>query len=319
MNLLNLVKGIAVCAILNVSFSSFGQEKLYDCSPIVDKNGTAVTTSNAVKTTLTNPFVNCVEIDNDKDGINDGLDKCLDTPAEMPVDATGCSPDGDKDGIPDHMDKCPTVAGLESFTGCPDTDGDGVEDAKDKCPKVAGPVETMGCPDTDGDGVLDKDDKCPTVAGTVSGCPDGDSDGVADKDDKCPKEPGTVATKGCPEIKEEAKKDIIKIAEKIYFESGKDVLKESSKKDLDKLAIILAQYVYVNLNIDGHTDSQGKDDLNLALSQKRAEAVEAYLVSKGVDESRLTPTGFGETVPVADNKTSAGRAKNRRVELNIAE
>jgi len=73
----------------------------------------------------------------------------------------------------------------------------------------------------------------------------------------------------------------------------------------------------LRLNIEGYTDNTGTAEKNLALSQSRADAVEAYLVKKKIDGSRMTATGFGQDNPVADNKTAAGRAKNRRVELKL--
>jgi outer membrane protein OmpA-like peptidoglycan-associated protein len=69
----------------------------------------------------------------------------------------------------------------------------------------------------------------------------------------------------------------------------------------------------IKLSIEGHTDNVGKDDYNQTLSEQRANSVRAYLLSKGIDESRLIAQGFGETQPIADNKTAAGKAKNRRV------
>jgi outer membrane protein OmpA-like peptidoglycan-associated protein len=71
------------------------------------------------------------------------------------------------------------------------------------------------------------------------------------------------------------------------------------------------------VDVNGHTDSQGKDDKNQTLSDNRAAAVKRYLVSKGIAESRLTSTGFGAAKPIADNKTATGRAKNRRTELAV--
>ncbi|HAI84537.1 MAG TPA: OmpA family protein, partial [Chitinophagaceae bacterium] len=70
-------------------------------------------------------------------------------------------------------------------------------------------------------------------------------------------------------------------------------------------------------DIEGHTDNSGKAALNMKLSQARAEAVKAFITKKGIDASRLTANGYGDTMPVADNKTSAGKAKNRRVELKL--
>lgn len=116
-------------------------------------------------------------------------------------------------------------------------------------------------------------------------------------------------------MKVEDVKKITQIASKIFFETNSDKLKVASLVQLDELAEILKRYEGANLIIEGHTDSQGEDAYNLTLSQKRTESVKTYLMGKGIMESRLTATGFGETKPIDDNKTSAGRAKNRRVEL----
>ena len=72
-----------------------------------------------------------------------------------------------------------------------------------------------------------------------------------------------------------------------------------------------------NLTIDGHTDNTGTAAMNMELSQKRCNSVKNYLISKGIDASRLIANGYGDTRPVADNKTSDGKAKNRRVELKM--
>lgn len=284
--------------------------------------------------------------DADKDGVVDKLDKCPNTPAGVKVDINGCPLDSDNDGIADYLDKCPTVFGLVAFNGCPDTDGDGVQDSEDKCPTVAGLAKFQGCPDTDGDGIQDSEDKCPTVAGlpqfngcpdtdgdgvqdsedrcpkvfglkSLNGCPDRDNDGVADIDDKCPDVPGLKENKGCPEIKEETKKIFEQALQGIQFESGKDVIKKTSFTILDKVVKVMLDNPSYNLEINGHTDSQGNADKNLILSQKRSDAVKKYLSDKGVVASRMTAIGHGVTMPVADNATPAGRAKNRRVEFKV--
>jgi OOP family OmpA-OmpF porin len=117
--------------------------------------------------------------------------------------------------------------------------------------------------------------------------------------------------------KEDVKK-ITNIASKIFFETNSDKLKVASLSQLDELVVILKKYEAANLQIEGHADSQGEDAYNLNLSQKRTESVKAYLMSKGIMESRLTAVGYGESKPIADNNTKLGRAKNRRVELKTA-
>jgi len=89
----------------------------------------------------------------------------------------------------------------------------------------------------------------------------------------------------------------------------------ASKTLIEKVYNVLEAHPEMQLKISGYTDSAGKEESNLVLSQKRAKAVYTYLVDKGVDPNRLTHEGFGEANPIADNATSAGRAKNRRVEF----
>ncbi len=284
--------------------------------------------------------------DSDKDGVVNKLDKCPNTPAGVKVDSDGCPIDSDKDGIADYLDKCPTVFGIAAFEGCPDTDRDGIQDSEDKCPTIAGIAQFQGCPDTDGDGIPDYEDRCPTEAGLaqfkgcpdtdgdgipdiddrcpkvsgskiLKGCPDRDNDGIADIDDKCPDVAGIVANKGCPEIKEETKKIFEQALQGIQFESGKDIIKKNSFGILDKVVKVMLDNPSYFLEINGHTDSQGDDASNLTLSQERSNAVKNYLANKGVDASRTIAIGHGETTPVEDNATPAGRAKNRRVEFKV--
>lgn len=173
--------------------------------------------------------------------------------------------------------------------------------------------------DKDGDGVADEKDECPDLVGTAdaNGCPDSDGDGVADKDDKCPEVAGVMENAGCPEVNEADQKVLKDALHGINFETGKDVLNESSNEVLDRLVTMMKLNSKFNLEINGHTDSQGEDDLNLKLSEKRAAAVKNYLIEKGISADRLIAKGFGETQPVADNSTAEGRAENRRVELKI--
>lgn len=94
-------------------------------------------------------------------------------------------------------------------------------------------------------------------------------------------------------------------------------LTSSAKTNLDKLAQVLVNNPDTNINIYGYTDSKGSDSYNLSLSERRANAVKSYLVSKGISSSRIFAMGRGENDPVASNDTEAGRAENRRVEFAI--
>lgn len=231
-----------------------------------------------------------------------------------PVVAVVAPVDTDGDGIVDTEDKCPTVPGVARYQGCPipDTDNDGINDDDDKCPTVAGVAKYQGCPvpDSDKDGINDEDDKCPTVAGLerYQGCPipDSDNDGVNDEDDKCKNTPGLADNKGCPEMI-------------FYYKRDNANLSAAEKLDLDKLVEWMGRHPELNVSIEGHTSTLGATDYNQKLSEKRAQNTVKYLVSKGVDATRLKAIGHGEKFPVGDNKTEEGRVQSRRVVMRIAE
>ena len=260
--------------------------------------------------------------DTDGDGIYDKDDEC---PEVFGLEAFNGCPDTDGDGIKDGDDACPNTAGLAALNGCPDSDGDGIADKDDACPNEKGTAANNGCPDADGDGVIDGKDNCKDVAGPAEndGCPwpDTDGDGVLDKDDNCVNEVGPASNQGCPEkiITEEAKAKLDAFAKAIYFNSGKTTFRVGVDGKLDLIAEIMKEFKDSDFKVEGHTDSQGSEKLNQTLSETRAKAVLDYLVSKGIDASRLTSKGFGESTPIASNRTSRGRAQNRRVEINLAD
>ena len=116
-------------------------------------------------------------------------------------------------------------------------------------------------------------------------------------------------------IKIDPPKDFI--LENVYFDTGKSSLKPNSFKALNDLVEILKIKNTLVVEIQGHTDNVGKDEENMKLSQDRADEVRKYLVSKGIEGARVTSKGYGPTMPVADNGTDTGKAKNRRTSLKV--
>ena len=218
-----------------------------------------------------------------------------------------------------------------------DTDGDGIPDSSDACPTEPGPKSDdptkNGCPlpkDTDGDGILDVNDACPTEPGpknddpTKNGCPppkDTDGDGIPDYLDKCPNEPETFNgyqdEDGCPDEVPAALKKFTGVIEGINFKTNSANLTKKSYDVLDRAVQVLSDYPDTRIEISGHTDNVGKDEYNKELSQKRADTVKEYFVNKGIRAERLTSVGYGMEKPIADNKTKAGKAKNRRTEFQL--
>ena len=151
----------------------------------------------------------------------------------------------------------------------------------------------------------------PVVAAAPAKCPDGDMDGVCDAVDQCPNTPAgaRVGPAGCD----------CDYALRTHFAFDSAELTAVDKEELDRLATVLLnpKLSFVAGEIDGHTDNIGAPDYNLALSKRRADAVASYLKSKGVAMGdRFFTQGFGDTKPIADNKTEEGRAQNRRATIH---
>ncbi|HLU65873.1 MAG TPA: OmpA family protein [Kofleriaceae bacterium] len=273
--------------------------------------------------------------DPDGDGYAGDADAC---PTEAGVAPDGCPErDSDGDGIADADDQCPdqpeTANGHEDEDGCPDeqpdADGDGITGDADGCPDqpedMDGFEDEDGCPeeDNDKDGVVDDSDACPTEAGVVEnrGCPDTDKDGdgVVDRLDNCPDEKGTAENQGCKKKQQVViTQTQLKITDNVFFATGKPNFLRRSRPLLDNVAQVLKAHPEIKkVRVEGHTDDRGADEFNQSLSQKRAEYVVQYLIGKGIEPERLEPVGYGESKPVGDNSTAAGRAANRRVEFNI--
>ena len=271
----------------------------------------------------------CPDSDDDGDSVPNKADRC--PLAAGSPDNAGCPDrDSDGDGVVDRLDRCPNEAGTQDQGGCPapDSDGDGVPDATDRCLNEKGTVENQGCPavqDTDGDGVPNAMDKCPNEKGTVedAGCPaaaqDSDGDGVPDATDRCPNEKGAASRQGCPEpVAPPVKEERLSLADrKLVFPVGLSEIQGDDARMLDEIAALLKSRPEVSLRIEGHTDNTGPDQLNLTLSQDRANAVRDYLIQRGIAGSRLEARGYGSSRPVASNDTPEGRRENRRVEFIV--
>ncbi len=254
--------------------------------------------------------------DTDSDSIPDLYDAC--PYIWGPALTFGC-PDGDGDGLADLVDLCPDQVGDWIHLGCPDRDGDGVPDYEDLCPDQPGLWAFQGCPDTDGDGIPDYLDRCSTSRGEFAfqGCPDTDKDGLPDPDDKCPYVSGLTSNHGCPELKKQVVRQLQEAGKQIQFETGSDKLTEASLPIVERVAQILKDYPNYRVTVAGHTDNRGKKQKNQELSERRAARCVEKLIELGVETHRLTSVGYGQTKPIASNKTPKGRALNRRVEFHL--
>ena len=182
-----------------------------------------------------------------------------------------------------------------------DSDGDGVPDSRDRCPAQPAPTAD-GCPapivpaappkDTDGDGIDDAKDECP---GTLEGL--------------------QVDANGCVNVTAASPQQVV--LKGVTFVTGSAQLTPDAKVVLDEAYAALAGQANLRVELGGHTDSVGSDALNQSLSQRRAESVRKYLVDKGIAADRLSAKGYGESQPIADNKTKEGRQENRRVVFKI--
>ncbi len=242
---------------------------------------------------------------------------------EVDLPTLGKADDRDGDGIADIFDRCPDEPGLKYLQGCPDRDNDGVADIDDKCPDIAGFTRYQGCliPDSDADGVNDEMDKCPDVPGLAryQGCAavDTDGDGINDDDDKCVTEKGIASNFGCPAISPVLIDQVNMAAKNIFFKTGSAELLSRSFINLLEVVKILKENPTYKIQINGYTDNRGDVLMNQNLSSARAASVRDYIKNKGIDESRLFSTGYGELNPIATNATVAGQTQNRRVEMQL--
>ncbi len=149
-------------------------------------------------------------------------------------------------------------------------------------------------------------------------CPDRDKDGIPDNVDHCPDVAGPMENSGCPSYKMlVVTPDKLELKEKLYFAWDQAVLQDVSFPVLDEVVQALKDNKGFRVQVEGHTSSEGADDHNQTLSEKRADAVLDYLVAHGIAKDRLVSKGFSSSVPADTNATLAGRENNRRVEFVV--
>ncbi len=284
--------------------------------------------------------------DGDDDGIRDDIDACPEEPGEPNPDPKrdGCPPsDRDADGVLDSEDACPGEGGERSAevetNGCPpDSDGDGIADDADACPAAPGARSeepaVNGCvADGDGDGVADARDACPQQKGAASNEP---------SQDGCPAQRAATAARTTAPAGPRASRpsaasgpgaaagpsvtvtegEILIDRQVLYLNDGEGLGETVSRDSYELLvavkAAILGDSSIALVEVQGHTDDNGSEEYNLALSQRRAESVMRWLVAGGVPQERVTAKGYGFEHPVADNRHKKGRQLNRRVAFIIA-
>lgn len=227
--------------------------------------------------------------------------------------------DTDGDGVVDAKDRCPYDPGYVYLEGCMDADKDGINDRDDGCPYLPGPKENYGCPskqlDSDGDGIPDTQDHCIYLKGlkALNGCPDTDQDGISDVEDHCPYLKGVLANNGCPAKGTRAQNGWWQVL--IEFDTDQSIIKHHYFTPLQEIAWqAMAQNDYEFI-ISGHTDTEGTDSYNYQLGQRRALAVQGFLIRQGIPPNKIKIFSYGEDVPVRENSTSFGKARNRRAEV----
>jgi outer membrane protein OmpA-like peptidoglycan-associated protein len=278
-----------------------------------DTDGDGLKDGAEVKTYHTNPL----NPDTDGDGLND-----YDEIFKFKTDPL--NPDTDGDGLKDGEE----VLTYKTDPLNPDTDGDVLKDGEEVLKYKTDPLK----PDSDGDGLTDGDEVLKYSTDPLN--PDTDGDGLTDGDevltyhthpllkdtDNGGVADGKEVARGTDPLNPSDDRPVMQVGEKIVlqginFEFGKATLLPSSVDTLNTVAAGLLANPEIKIEISGHTDNLGSDTYNIDLSKRRADAVKQFLVSKGIVEERIKTIGYGSKKPIATNKTTKGRAKNRRIEF----
>lgn len=230
----------------------------------------------------TTPAKEIKPLDSDGDGVNDSDDRCSNTKANVKVETNGCEVDADADGVSDSTDKCPqTTQGVE-------VDGDGCEvmqigkDGLNAFGQKIGDLFTLDLPN-----------------GSEIEVPKGGFEESLAED-----------------LASDDQKEVRRIFDRIYFDSGSYALDTASSDQIKATATIINAYNIPSILIRGHTDSTGQTAANYQLSLQRAEAVKQALINDGVT-AEIKVEGRGEVEPADSNETEEGRRNNRRIDITV--
>ncbi|MBI3258136.1 MAG: OmpA family protein [Ignavibacteriae bacterium] len=264
------------------------EEKMGTNPYSADTDGDGITDYNEIYMSKTDPF----SVDTDKDGLSDSKET-----QEYRTDPL--SPDSDKDGLSDSDE----IIVYKTNPLLSDTDGDTIPDGVE----IKTGINPLSS-DTDGDSFTDNHDECPSVFGFK-------------ENNGCPIPPKALIVHDTII----QTKEVVRVIEKgqsytpygINFKRGKYGIEVESELILDDVAKWLRENPTIVVEVRGYTDAEGSHEVNLILSQNRAESVRSYLVSVGIDPTRLTARGLGKNVPAADNSSEKGKAINRRIEFYV--
>jgi outer membrane protein OmpA-like peptidoglycan-associated protein len=215
--------------------------------------------------------------------------------AEPVPDVIAAPLDTDGDGVLDSSDDCPTVKGVPENKGCPsDKDKDGVIDALDDCPLVAGLKELKGCPPANS--VVAPITEVPVLAATPA----------------APTGPAAASAAPVPAARREVNLDSL-FDTVVYFRTDKAWIGPMNARKLDRIIELLAEYPYVNVKLQGHTDYRQTERYNDGLAKRRVASVRRYLMQRGVKANRFKGEAFSELIPASNTDLQL----NRRVEVHI--
>ena len=262
-------------------------------------------------------------------GVRYSFDQCGSTNSGSKKSVSNKKVDTDGDGIRDSKDMCPDIPGLKKFKGCPMSQEDmAAKAAADEKARLEAEIAAKKAAEEKARLEAEAEKKRVAEAAARKAKEEADAKAAAAAKLKAEEEAKLKAAAEA-EAKALAAAEALKVRnaevsrrfsaslQGLKFNSSQSTFKQESYARMDEAVAVLNEYPDINVLIQGHTDSQGAADANQRLSQKRADAVMNYLVSKGISNSRLSSSGLGEEYPIADNNTSTGRAQNRRVEFII--